>query len=165
MVSYTICYVSGMPIMLKNIYFGTVLGYPSGVPREVNKRTPPKHQPESSDRHLGGPKMILGSQRGPRLWQNPVKTLSWKACPDFWGAKWVQDSRKTTPGPKISSNSVPNWWFSIGFLEALQLAFSSNFNLYMWFLQYIVGIMRGLQWAHDFSITLHEMEIVLGVMS
>ena len=86
-VSYTICYVSGMSTMLKNTYFGTVLGYPSGVPREVNKRTPPKHQPESSHRHLGGPKMILGSQRGPRLWQNPVKTLSWKTCPDLWGAK------------------------------------------------------------------------------
>ena len=56
------------PLCLKTFVVGTVFGHLSGVPREVNKRTPPKHQPESSHRHLGGPKMILGSQRGPCLW-------------------------------------------------------------------------------------------------
>ena len=55
-VSYTICHVSGMSTMLKNIYFGIVLGYPSGVPREVNKRIPLKRTSQGAHGHLGGPK-------------------------------------------------------------------------------------------------------------
>ena len=100
--------------------------------------------------------------------------------------RWTQDGswrlQDHKNDPKQCSSRPPKWpqtvFLIVDFLlnEAICLknisklgtvsvGAKTNFNLYMWFLQYIVGIMRGLQWAYDFSITFHEMEIVLGVMS
>ena len=52
------------PLCLNTLVLGTVLGHPSGVPSEVNKRTPPKHTPEGAYGHLGGPKSDFGAPRG-----------------------------------------------------------------------------------------------------
>ena len=52
------------PLCLKTLVLGTVLGHLSGVPSEVNKRTPPKHTPEGAYGHLGDPKSDFGAPRG-----------------------------------------------------------------------------------------------------
>ena len=52
------------PLCLKTLVLGIVLGHLSGVPSEVNKRTPPKHTPEGVYGHLGGPTRDFGAPRG-----------------------------------------------------------------------------------------------------
>ena len=47
------------PLCLKTFVVGTVFGHLSGVPREVNKRTPPKHTSQGSHSHLRAPRVIF----------------------------------------------------------------------------------------------------------
>ena len=69
------------PLCLKTLVLGTVLGHLSGVPSEVNKRTPPKHTPEGAYGHLGGPKRDFGASRGVPFGGKILQTESWKTCP------------------------------------------------------------------------------------
>ena len=52
------------PPCLKALVLGTVFGHPSGVPRGVNKSTPPKHASRSSPGHLRAPRVIFRFPEG-----------------------------------------------------------------------------------------------------
>ena len=90
------------PLCLKTLVLGTVLGHLSGVPSEVNKRTPPKHTPEGAYGHLGGPKSDFGAPRGVpfggKILQNGI--LEDNAL--FLGVPpRTRDGPPRTQGPKI----------------------------------------------------------------
>ena len=77
------------PPCLKTLALGIVLGHLSGVPREVNERSPPKHTSQGALGHLGAPKVILGFPEGFHLAAKSFKTESWKTYLVPWSAQVV----------------------------------------------------------------------------
>ena len=93
------------------------MGHLSGVPSEVNKRTPPKHTPEGAYGHLGGPKSDFGAPRGVpfggKILQNGI-------LEDMPCSLECQGGPEMAPrGPKVPKLSILNLRFSMHIVSIL----------------------------------------------